>query len=100
MYDKGEYSTKIFPSPEGGLRTIRKTKLEENSGILKNPLHTLHKRDPKGTTYVGFFLQSESDAKMILFKGLVVHYYYCYSDIQKGLLPNSPKNFKSESNLF
>ena len=30
-------------SPEGGSRTIRKTELEENSGILKNPLYTLHK---------------------------------------------------------
>ena len=37
------HSTKDFPSPEGGLRTIRKTKLEENNGILKNPLHTIHK---------------------------------------------------------
>ena len=27
-----------FSSPEGGLRTIRKTELEENNEILKNPL--------------------------------------------------------------
>ena len=37
------HSTKDFPSPEGGLRTIRKTELEKNKGILKNPLYTLHK---------------------------------------------------------
>ena len=97
MYDKRR-TKNFFPISRRWIEDHQED--EENSGILKNPLHTLHKRDPKGTTYVGFFLQSESDAKMILFKGLVVHYYYCYSDIQKGLLPNSPKNFKSESNLF
>ena len=65
MYDKGGFFTFEFPTPEGGLRTIRKTELEENYGILKNPLYTLP-RDPKGITYVGFFLQIESDAKMIV----------------------------------
>ena len=30
MYDKGAYSTKNFPSPEGGLRIIRKIEQEEN----------------------------------------------------------------------
>ena len=65
MYDKGGNSTKNFPSQEGGLRTIRKTEPEENNGILKNPFHTLHK-EPKGITYVGFFFQIESNAKMIV----------------------------------
>ena len=36
-------STKKFPSPEGGLRIIRKTEPEENDEVLKNPLYTLHK---------------------------------------------------------
>ena len=30
-------------TPEGGLRIIRKTELEENNGILKNSLYILHK---------------------------------------------------------
>ena len=45
MYDKGEFFTFEFSTPEGGFRTIRKTELEENNGFLKNPLYTL----PKGT---------------------------------------------------
>ena len=32
-----------FPSPESGLRIIRKTASEENNGILKNILYKLHK---------------------------------------------------------
>ena len=43
MYDKEGFFTFEFSTPEGGLRTIRKTELEENNGILKNPLYTLHK---------------------------------------------------------
>ena len=43
MYDKGGFFTFEFSTPEGVLRTIRKTELEENNGILKNPLYTLHK---------------------------------------------------------
>ena len=35
MYDKGEFFTFEFSTPEGGMRTIRKTELEENNGILK-----------------------------------------------------------------
>ena len=43
MYDKRGFFTFEFSTPEGGLRTIRKTELEENNGILKYPLYTLHK---------------------------------------------------------
>ena len=43
MYDKGGFLTFEFSTPEGGLRTIRKTELGSNDGILKNPLYTLHK---------------------------------------------------------
>ena len=42
----------------------------ENNGILKNPFYTLHK-GPK-QTYVGFFLQIESHAKLIWSKGRTV----------------------------
>ena len=63
MYDKGGFFTIEFSTPEGGLRTIRETELEENNGILKN-LYRHFIRDPKGTTYVGFFLQIKSHAKM------------------------------------
>ena len=42
MYDKGGFLTFEFSTPEGGLRTIRKTELGSNDGILKNPLYTLH----------------------------------------------------------
>ena len=43
MYYKGGFFTFEFSTPGGGLRNIRKTELEENNGILKNPLYTLHK---------------------------------------------------------
>ena len=43
MYDKGGFFTFEFSTAEGGLRTIRKTELEEYDGILKNPLYVLHK---------------------------------------------------------
>ena len=43
MYDKGGFFTFEFLTPEGGLQTIRKTELEEDNGILKNPLYTLLK---------------------------------------------------------
>ena len=43
MNDKGGFFTFEFSTLEGGLRTITKTELEENNGILKNPLYTLHK---------------------------------------------------------
>ena len=64
MYDKGGFFTFKFSTPEGGLRTIRKTELEENNGILTNPLSFVCIRDPKGITYVGFFLQIKNHAKM------------------------------------
>ena len=43
MYDKGGFLTFEFSTPEGGLRTIRKTELEENNRILKNPLYKVLK---------------------------------------------------------
>ena len=43
IYGKGGFFIFEFPTQVGGLRTIRKTELEENKGILKNPLYTLHK---------------------------------------------------------
>ena len=63
MYDKGGFFTFEFSTPEDGLRTIRKTELEENNQILKNPLHTLQK-GPIKQNYLGFFLQIKSHAKM------------------------------------
>ena len=62
MYDKRGFFTFEFSTPEGGLRTIRKTELEENDGIF---LYIHFIRDPKGITYEGFFLQIKSHAKMI-----------------------------------
>ena len=48
---------------QGATFEERKTELEENDGILKNPLlHFIW--DPKGVTYVGFFLHIKSHAKM------------------------------------
>ena len=47
MYYKGGFFTFEFSTPGGGLRNIRKTELEENNGILKSPLYTLHKEPIK-----------------------------------------------------
>ena len=53
-----DFAPPLFPSPEGGLRIIRKTESEENNGILKN--HFKHFiRDPKGITYKGYFSKSK-----------------------------------------
>ena len=41
MYGKGGFFIFDFSTPKGGLRTIRKTELEENNGILKNSLYAL-----------------------------------------------------------
>ena len=59
---QGGNSTKKFPSPEGGLRTIRKTELEENNGILKNPLYTLLK-GPKRHNICSILLPNQKSCK-------------------------------------
>ena len=62
MYDKGGFFTFEFSTPEGGLRTIRKTELEENNGILKNPLYTLHK-GPKRHNICSILLPNRKSCK-------------------------------------
>ena len=39
MYDKGGFFKFEFSTPEGGLRSVKKTEMEEYDGILKNPLY-------------------------------------------------------------
>jgi len=42
MYDKGGLPTKIFSSPEGRWRTVRKPGLDENSGFEWKNLYFLY----------------------------------------------------------
>ena len=55
-----------FLTPEGGLRTIRKTELEENNEILKNHLYTLHK-GPKRHNICRILLKGVTQNFFILF---------------------------------